>query len=233
MAAKLSHRGLRTLGTLLIIFGFIAFWVLRPITETDFSTPGFTALRNDALAEKFTPIIVGHEIYGTPTRLLYRMARNAQGETFIAYHAYYVREENPHKGLGAQLSRIIYTGGLHLKDIMFGPADIELIEVGLSKDGKPVLLAYEDAERYNPSAFSVKHLPKSVKNPQQPFCFTTPTWNHMFALAEPALCAGKRPLKVEYFGEAEWNHYRMVKKTEAILRRNRMHRVYERIAATP
>ncbi len=231
MAAKLKHRGLRTLATIAIIFGFITFWVLRPVKETDFATPGFSPLRDEVLAAKFAPVIIGHELYGTPARLLYRMARNAHGETFIAYHPFYAHEENPHRGFGALLSRIIYTGGLRLKDIMFGPADIELIEVVLDKNGKASLLAYEDAEKYNPSAFSVKHLPKSVNNPRQPFCFTTPTWNHMFAVAEPSLCAGKQPLKIEYFSESEWNQYRMVKKTEAILRRNRMHRVYERVAA--
>ncbi len=231
MAAKLKHRGLRTLATIAIIFGFITFWVLRPVKETDFSTPGFAPLRDDALAAKFAPIVIGHELYGAPARLLYRMARSAQGETFIAYHPFYALEENPHKGFGAMMSRTIYTGGLHLKDIIFGAADIELIEVVLDKNGKPGLLAYEDTEKYDPSAFSVKHLARSVKNPQQPFCFTTRTWNHMFTLAEPVFCAGKQPLKAEYFSESEWSQYNMVKKTEAILRRNRMHRVYERLAA--
>ena len=231
MAAKLSHRGLRAVATIAIIFGIVTFWVLRPIRETDFATPGFTPLRDDALAKKFSPIVLGHEIYGAPTRLFYRMAKNAQGELFIAYHFLYAHEENPHKGFGALMSRLIYTGGLHIKDIMFGPADIELIEVGLNKDGKPILLAYEDAEKYNPSAFAVKHVSKSANNPLPPFCFTTPTWNHMFAHADSSLCLGKKPLEAEYFNETEWNQYRMVKKTEAILRRNRMHRVYERRAA--
>jgi len=231
MAARLKYRGLRTLATIFIIFGFVVFWVLRPIKETDFSTPGFTPLRDDLLADKFAPIIIGHDLYGSPERLLYRMARSGQGEIFIAYHFYYAHEENPHKGFGAFMSRVIYTGGLRLKDIMFGAADIELIEVVLDKTGKPNLLAYEDADKYYPSAFSVKHLPKSVKNPQLPICFTTPTWNHMFALANAGQCAGKKRLKPEYFSEAEWQQFRMVKKTEAILRRNRMHRAYERIVA--
>lgn len=231
MGAKLTHRGLRTIATIAIILGLISFWVLRPIRETDFATPGFTPLKDDLLAAKFAPVVLGHELYGAPTRLLYRMARNTKGEVFIAYHPFYPAEENPHKGFGAFMNRIIYTGGLHLKDIMFGPADIELIEVVLDKDGKPTLMAYEDAEKYNPSAFSVRHLAKSVNNPRQPFCFTTPTWNHMFALADASRCAGKVALKAEYFSEPEWVQYRMVKKTEAILRRNRMHRVYERIGA--
>lgn len=204
---------------------------MRPIRDTDFSTPGFTPLRDDAIAARFAPTIIGHNLYGAPTRLLYRMAKNGEGEIHIAYHPFYPDEENPHSGFGAFMSRIIYTGGLHLKDIMFGPADIELIEVILDKAGKPAVLAYEDAENYQPKNFGVKHAPKTLKKPTQPFCFNTPTWNHMFSAAEGSACKGLTPLTPEYFTTADWEKYKMAKKTEAILRRNRMHRVYERQAA--
>lgn len=233
MGAKLDHRGLRALVTILIILGLITFWVLRPIKETDFGTPGYTPLRDDALAEKFAPIILVHPVHGFPTRMLYRMARNSAGDIFIAYHPFFAHEENNHGGFGAFMSRIIYTGGLHIKDIMFGPADIELIEVAVNKQKTPILLAYEDAENYDPRKFSVKHLSKSVADPKMPFCFDIPTWNHMFALREATACAGQKPLKIEYFSDAEWAQFKMVKKTEAILRRNRMHRVYERVSASP
>jgi hypothetical protein len=229
--ALLKRRGVRITITILIILGVIAFWVLRPIRDTDFTTPGFSPLKDDALAGRFTPIIIGNKLYGAPSRLFYRMAKNAEGEVHIAYHPYYADEENPHPGFGATMSRWIYTGGLHLKDIMFGPADIELIEVILDKNGNPKSLAWEDAENYQPKNFSVKHLPKIDRDPKQPFCFETPTWNHMFALAKPEACKEVAPLKPEYFSTADWDKYKMVKKTEAILRRNRMHRVYERVAA--
>lgn len=231
MAAKLRFKGLRILASLLIVAGVVAFWVLRPLTETALNTGDFMPMRDDVLARQFAPQIVPHKLYGAPTRILYRMARAVNGHIHIAYHPFYPHEENPHQGLGATLSRLIYTGGLHLKDIMFGPADIELIEVVLDKNLKPVELGYEDAGDYNPKAFAVKHVPKSVKNPTLPFCFETVSWNHMFALAKGELCRSLPPSAVEYFSESEWLHYRMVKKTEAILRRNRMHRQYERVAA--
>lgn len=228
---RIKQRGLRGSLTLLIILGVVSFWILRPIRETDFSTPGFKPFRDDALAARFTPLIIGHELYGAPKRLFYRMAKSDAGETHIAYHPFYPDEENPHAGFGALMSRIIYTGGLRLKDIMFGPADIELIEVILGKDGNPQSIHWEDAENYQPKNFSVKHAPKSEARPAQPFCFTTSSWNHMFALAKSETCKDTAPLKVEYFSTADWDHYKMTKKTEAILRRNRMHRVYERQAA--
>ena len=228
---RIKHRGLRLVATLLIIFGVATYWVLRPVRETDFSTPGFTPLRDDALASRFTPVILAHKLYGTPERMLYRMAKSSTGEIHIAYHPFYQNEENPHAGFGALMSRLIYTGGLHLKDILFGPADIELIEVILDKTGKPQSLAYEDAENYEPKNFGVKHSPKTEINPQLPLCFETASWNHMFSRAKGEACKGTGPLKSEYFSEKDWVQYKMVKKTEAILRRNRMHRVYERVAA--
>ncbi len=227
----LKHRGVRIGATILIVLGVVTFWVMRPIRDTDFATPGFTPLKDDALAERFSPIIIGHKLYGAPTRLFYRMAKSNEGEIHIAYHPFYADEENPHSGFGATMSRLVYTGGLHLKDMMFGPADIELIEVILDKNGKPKVLAWEDAENYQPKNFSVKHLPKIDRDPKQPFCFETPTWNHMFSLVKPDVCKGAAALKPEYFSAADWDKYKMVKKTEAILRRNRMHRVYERVAA--
>lgn len=231
MAGRLRYKGLRIIASLLIVLGVVAFWVLRPLLETPMTTGDFTPIRDDALAAKFSPRIVPHELYGAPTRLFYRMARGHDGAIHIAYHPFYPHEENPHPGTGALLSRLIYTGGLHIKDIMFGPADIELIEVVLDKTLKPIELAYEDAGDYNPKAFSVRHVVKLVKNPAVPACFTTSSWNHMFALAGAELCRSVQVPAVEYFHEPEWQKYRMVKKTEAMLRRNRMHRVYERVAA--
>lgn len=231
MAQRLRYKGLRIIASLLIVLAVVAFWVLRPLTETPINTGEFTPLRDDALAARFAPLFLPHQLYGAPTRLFYRMARNRDGSVHIAYHPFYPKEENPHEGSGAALSRLLYTGGLNLKDIVFGAADIELVEVVLNKNLEPVALAYEDAGDYNPKAFSVRHVAKLVKNPRQPFCFTTSSWNHMFALAAAELCRSVQGPAVEYFTEADWEKYRMVKKTEAILRRNRMHRVYERVAA--
>ncbi len=231
MAQKLRYKGLRVALSLLIVFGVIAFWVLRPLTETPLNTGEFTPIRDDALAARFAPRFVPHALYGAPTRLLYRMARNPEGQVYIAYHPFFPHEENPHEGTGATLSRFIYTGGLHIKDIMFGPAEIELIEVVLDRNLTPAELAYEDAGDYNPKAFSVRHVAKLVKRPNPPFCFTISSWNHMFALAAGELCRAAAGITPEYFTDADWQKYRMVKQTEAMLRRNRMHRVYERLAA--
>lgn len=231
MAPTLRHKWLRAILSLAIVCGVVSFWVLRPLTETPVNTGEFTPIRDDLLAARFAPRFLPHALYAAPTRLFYRMARSPDGGTHIAYHPFFPHEENPHEGTGAALSRMVYTGGLHIKDIMFGPADIELVEVVLDKSGKAIEIAYEDAGDYNPKAFSVRHVPKLVKRPRQPFCFSTSSWNHMFALTRGNLCGSAPALVPEYFSEADWQKYRMVKKSEAMLRRNRMHRVYERVAA--
>ncbi|MCX7633168.1 MAG: hypothetical protein N2Z22_07545 [Turneriella sp.] len=231
MWRDLRYKPLRILGILVIVSGVVAFWVFRPLTQTAMDTGGFTPLRDDALAAKFVPRILPHPLYGAPERILYRMARSPQGKIHIAYHPFYSDEENPHPGFGAMLSRVIYTGGLRLKNIIFGPADIELIEVVITAKGEVEEVGYEEAGHYYPHAFSVRHVPKTIKNPKLPLCFATVSWNHMFTLEDPEKCHKTKPLVPEYFSAAEWQKYRMVKNTEAILRRNRMHRVYERIAA--
>lgn len=231
MAQPLKHKGFRILASILIVLGVVAFWVLRPLRDSDLSLEGFTVLRDDELAARFVPIVLEHAAYGKPERMLYRMGKSATGQIHIAYHPFYRDEENPHSGFGAAMSRAIYTGGLNIKNLMFGPADIELIEVVLDSGHKPMTVAYEDADRYNTKSFSVRHLPKRVNNPAQPFCFKTVSWNHMFALNDKAACSAVRVLLPEYFSEADWQKFKMIKKTEAMLRRNRTHRAYERAAA--
>jgi len=231
VAQRLRYKGFRIIASLLIVAGVVAFWVLRPLRDSDLSLEGFSPLRDDRLAAQFVPVIKPHALYGKPERLFYRMGKSATGEIHIAYHPLYSDERNPHAGFGAAMSRVIYTGGLSLKDIMFGPADIELIEIVLDLNRTAVKISYEDADRYSPKSFSVRHLPRSFVNPPRPFCFAVASWNHMFALEPPASCSQKEALAPEYFTEAEWQKYKMIKKTEAMLRRNRRHRAYERAPA--
>jgi len=230
-ASRLGHVWLRVTLTILIILGVVAFWLLRPIRETAFTTPGFTPMRNDALALKYTPRFLPHPEYGAPTRIFYRMGQADSGQTHIAYHPFYADESNPHSGAGAMLSRMIYTGGYNLKNRMYGPADIELVEVIVQKTGQIKSVFYEDVKDYRPGAFSVTHLPITEINPSLPLCFEVKTWNHMVALRKPDHCTKIATLKAEYFSELLWNEYKMLKKHEAILRRNRAHKIYERVAA--
>ncbi|HRP68021.1 MAG TPA: hypothetical protein PLY93_00615, partial [Turneriella sp.] len=147
-------------------------------------------------------------------------------------HPYFEDEMNPHKGFGATMSRIIYTGGLRLKDFIFGKADLELIEVVLDKNLTPLELSWEGVENYQPKNFGVKHKNQTEKNAKPPYCFSVITWNHMVARTDASACMAAPRLTPQYFAEEAWQEFRMVKKTEAILRRNRAHRAYERKAAS-
>lgn len=227
---KLSRPRLRIFLSLLIVLGVVIFWVLRPIRNTDFATPGFTPLRDAALARKYVPRLIPHSLYGGPTHIYYRMARAMNGDLHIAYHPFFPNEENPHSGVGPLLSRNLYTGGLNLKTFMYGPADVELIEVFVNPNGAVNAVVYETARNYRPSAFGVEHSPQTIANPPLPLCFTVMTWNHMFSAEKPEKCTSSAATPLEYFSERQWIELRMVKNTEAILRRNRAHRVYERQA---
>ncbi|MBV6492488.1 MAG: hypothetical protein LDLANPLL_00482 [Turneriella sp.] len=226
----LKNRALRYVASLIVVLAVIAYWVLRPIRNTDFSLGEFTVLRDDVLAAKYAPRILPHATYGAPTRLFYRMGKNSENRVFIAYHPFFEDEINPHSGFGATINRLVYTGGLRLKDFIFGAADIELIEVILDKNLYPKKIAWEGAENYQPKNFGVKHKPEAKDNPTVPFCFAITTWNHMFKNMDSSACSNTQPLKVEYFSTPLWEKYSMTKETEAILRRNRAHRIYERVA---
>jgi len=84
------------------------------------------------------------------------------------------------------LSRILYTGGLSLQGLMFGPGDIEAVALAIDPVGwKVVEIDYETAADYNPSAFSVKHKAVSLTGSfALPIRFKVISWNHLFELEE-------------------------------------------------
>jgi hypothetical protein len=230
-APRLKYRGLRIIASLVIVAGVVAFWVLRPIKDTDMSVGNMIPTRNDRLAELHAPIVQPGEKYGGPRRILYRMAANPDGNIYIAYHLIYDRGVNPHSGLRAVFSRNVYTSGLNLKNFVFGAADIELVEVVLAADGGAQELSYESGSESKKGSIRRRH--ETQRNPKAPYCFHVSTWDHLLANLPPEKCAGLAKLPVTYFASSDWEKFGMVKKTEAILRRNRPHKAYERRAVAP
>jgi hypothetical protein len=201
-----------------------AFFLARTTRENSLSAPGFTPIRDDAAAERYAPSILSGSKYGDPVALYYRAAMNGD-RLHITYHYVWENEENPHPGFLPFLNRIIYTGGLRLQKIMFGPADIEKVSVVIGA-GQIESVLFETAGDYNPSAFGVAHKPVSLT--RAPAAFRVMSWNHLFEAAEAGPVV---PLKPEYFSEEKWQAYEMVKLKESFLSRSRAHEPYERIAA--
>ncbi|MCS6985527.1 MAG: hypothetical protein NZM25_10445 [Leptospiraceae bacterium] len=177
-------------------------------------------VRDDSFAQKFCPQIKAHPQYGSPYRMLYRLGIDNSGGFYLACHPVYEKEENPHEGFLPLLSRLVYTGGLSLQKIIFGPEDVELIEVRINQKGEIYHIGYEDAENYNPTSFSVKHRPLTLLGGKPPLCFGIRSWNHM-VYPLPAKDCRDNTIKVEYFSEGLWKKYRMFKEREGFLRKSR------------
>ncbi|MCB1169378.1 MAG: hypothetical protein KDK25_03540, partial [Leptospiraceae bacterium] len=120
-------------------------------------------LRDDSLALRFAPIIVAGK-QDAPTEMLYRLSQDASGNIHIAYFIVWESEINPAEGWGPFFSRWLYTGGLSLQKILFGPGDVEVIVMELAPSGSAEGqgyalrgLSFETAINYDPRAFGVQH----------------------------------------------------------------------------
>ncbi|HBS04704.1 MAG TPA: hypothetical protein DEA96_07060 [Leptospiraceae bacterium] len=178
---------------------------------------GFHPARNDSLAKTFAPGLRAGE-YGIPERLLYRMSEASDGSIHIAYFFVWPYERNDSPGIMPWLSRTLYTDGLSLQGILFGPGDVEVIYLVLERNsGGPAdgyrikSMEFETAGDYDPRDFGVSHLPvqytfplesasdlRAAHGPNSDFLsfpgsrhliFRVISWNHMFEW-EPASRAG-------------------------------------------
>lgn len=243
------------------LIGWLVVFLNQTTAEHSSDVPGFTPVRDDALAARFAPRVAPGD-YEAPEELLYRMSRAEDGSIHIAYFFVWPFEENPGEGWGPWLSRNIYTGGLGLQGVLFGPGDVEVIELKLSasEERRPQRLTFETARDYNPAAFAVQHqtvvLPddlESVGDAERlqtllagPPVLRVLSWNHMFELlVEPELAINGPGLRreaseegqaaaaltPEYFEEARWEYFEMFKQRETRLSRNRAHPTFAREAA--
>lgn len=222
---------------------FVALW---PMGKREAPPAGFLPLRDDALAARWCPILESEPAFGRPLAIYYRISRDGEGRTRIAYHPAWAREANRGPGWGPFLSRALYTGGLSLQRAMFGRGDIETIGLDISPQGRLLEVEYERARDYDPAAFSVTHEKVLDKGPfTLPLRLKVMSWNHLFAreaeaspapaleiwAAGDAAPAGARPLPLAYFSSELWASYAMWKNPETLLRKDRAHFPWERAAA--
>lgn len=184
---------------------------------------GWTALRDDGLAAAHAPLIRSSPDYGPLLVVYYRAARAPDGSVFIAYHPVWAGERNPARGVGPFLSRLLYTGGLSLQHLMYGPGDVEALALELDASGRPRRVRYERPKDYSEADFSVTHeavleaLPELREGERA--LFETVSWNHLFAFQGTRL--GEPDYRLEYFSPELWVHYGMSKEEVNVLRRNR------------
>lgn len=215
---------------------------------TDGGSPypsGFTPIRDDTLAARFAPVFIEGDAVNPVRSLYYRAARSDDGSILIAYHPVWAYEKNETgTGAGPILSRWVYTGGLSLQRLMFGKGDVETIAVRLDSNLAPVTVWYEYPASYSVNDFSVRHATREAAYPAggERLAFAVVSWNHLFDLAETAdsgtanSAAAAEPAVVsnlvpEYFSDALWTEYAMVKTRQTRIRKNRAHYPWERRSA--
>ncbi len=218
----------------LAIVIFAAIYLSRTVNTVSLTIEGFTPIRDSSLAKKFTPVFISNSEFGMPREILYRASVDEQGHTYIAYHPVWDYERNSTPGLVPFLSRILYTGGLHIQRIMFGEADIEVVGIKLNSRKSIMEIRYERPKSYDPQNFVVAHEPVVLTGSfQPPLMFRVVSWNHLFEF----IPAGKRSedetahalqLEPEYFTGELWEKYTMVKVHETRLRKCRAHFPWER-----
>ncbi len=184
-----SQRGIHRarwilLALLAFVVAAILFIAYFPAGKKEAPPAGFLPIRDDALAARYQPIFDCPAQYGAILALYYRAAKDEAGIIHIAYHPLWAKEENRAPGFGAFLSRYLYTGGLSLQHLMFGPGDIEAIGLAIDPaSGAIIQIDYETAAHYDASKFSVTHEIVSQKGAfAAPLRFSVVSWNHLFAL---------------------------------------------------
>ncbi|MBI3396616.1 MAG: hypothetical protein HY042_12315 [Spirochaetia bacterium] len=229
----------RTLAGIVALIGCL--WlglVYVPVKKSPSATPGFTPMRDDALALKYVPVLYTGA-FETPHSLYYRAARDEAGRRHITYHYVWDYERNEADGFGPLMSRLLYTGGLRLQRLMYGKGDIEMVSVVIDSSGDVIDVVYETAEGYDPRQFGVAH--RTIRTEGKavlPLRFRVVSWNHLFERLDtgstPASPAGTRvELPLRYFDRELWEDYEMWKPTETVLKKSRAHQPYERLAAGP
>lgn len=219
---------------LIVLSIFVLFY---PIKINKNSISGYEAIRNDILADKFKPSIILNNEFDNPYKILYRASVDDEGNTYIAYHIFWSNEVNLTNGIMPFLSKNIYTGGLKIQKFMYGKEDVEVIEIKLNSKNEIVRIQYETAEDYNTNNFSVKHKNVVVSgNDLEAYkagelAFKVISWNHLFELNElEGVNIDEKEivnLDVNYFNNEEWKNYKMIKKVNTLLKKDRAHYDYE------
>ncbi len=181
LARRITGFIIAVLAVLAAVVLFVAYF---PTGKKETPPARFTPIRDDALAARYQPIFDCPTQFGPILALYYRAAKDEAGIIHIAYHPLWAKEENRAPGFGAFLSRYLYTGGLSLQHLMFGPGDIEVIGLAInSATGAIVQIDYETAANYDASKFSVTHEAVSQKGDfALPLRFAVVSWNHLFSL---------------------------------------------------
>jgi len=182
-------------------------------------------MRDDALARKYCPVFAqGEGIKPDLSRVYYRLGEDEKRYLLACHPVWPYEKDEGKKGLETVFNKLFYTGGLKLQTRIFGPEDIEAIELAVDKDsGKIIRVRCESAGHDKQEVAG-----EAAEKIARPW-FEVTTWNHMFELTSPEAAAGKKvyDLAPEYFTDERWSYYGMTKKKQTLLRQDRAHFEWE------
>jgi hypothetical protein len=215
-----SKIGLGLTGCLLVLSIGLLSWVPWPAEQN-----AVKQIQDDALAQKYCPgFVQGEGIKPDLSHVYYRMAVD-DTRILIACHPVWPYEKDEgKKGFATLFNKLFYTGGLKLQTKIFGPEDIEALELVVDKQSKKIIrIRYESASHDKQEVTGVQA--GKIARPW----FEVTTWNHMFELVGPESASGKKvqDLKPEYFTDERWNYYGMTKKKQSLLSQDRAHFEWE------
>jgi len=182
---KARSKSLIIFAVFVAILAIVCFAIFYPTGKKEAPPEGYVPLRDDRMAARYMPVFECPPEFGPILAVYYRAAIDKTGLVHIAYHPVWVRERNDTKAFAPFMSRILYTGGLSLQRLMYGPGDIEAVAITIDmSSGEIQEVDYETAADYNPASFSVKHQAVSLKGSfAPPLRFRVMSWNHLFELS--------------------------------------------------
>ncbi|HBO42158.1 MAG TPA: hypothetical protein DD477_13215 [Spirochaetaceae bacterium] len=229
----------------------VAALAILPVGPSPVFPAGWQAVRDDAIAARFAPLLHVPAEYGILEAVYYRAAISPDGRLHLAYHPVWAFERNANSGFLPLLNRLVYTGGLSLQRLMFGNGDVELIVCVLDPAGQQIEeVWYERPAGYDPAAFSVSHEPRreafgEAGRPE----LRVASWNHLFEpgglngslsgngvsnqIADQSAAVTTIPPIPAYFDAALWAAYRMTKSRPTRLFKHRAHFDWELAVVEP
>ena len=214
----------------------IAAYLTETVNVLDPGAAGFTPVKDDHAAGIYAPPLISNDTFGFPRKCYYRAARDGSGNLHIAYHPVWEYERNDSGGIMPVLSRMFYTGGLKIQRIMFGKGDVEVIAMTVDRRGTVTAIEYERPKNYSPATFTVQHEKVVLRGTFGGACLPR-------VVMEPSLRKSRRRRRgvrsgerdwrctPEYFTDALWEEYTMVRLKETRLRKSRAHFEWERTSA--
>ncbi len=221
----------KTIWLCLIILGGIIFLSLPTLSQAECC---LDKMDFEKMVLDYAPLILqAEDIPAEPQSLLYRATTSDDCKTlYLAYHIVWPFEQDPRPGFWPALTRLTYTGGLKFQQVIYGPGDVEVLFFTVDLDSMKIRELYYETADYDKKG-NVIHVDVNLDESEiphySPLAFQAISWNHMFDLLEgpPDGTVAEFKLTPEPFTDELWAYYRITKKRQTPLSKDRAHLEWE------